>query len=62
VSNNLPNIFATSGAVGGSVGWMIQRDATVLVEQMGIRTQQQYKQEFLADSAVGFVTNNLLDA
>jgi hypothetical protein len=78
VSNNLPNIFSNSGAVGGSIAWMIQRDAAVLVEQMGIRTQQQYKQEFLADlftadmiygtgmlrsgSAVPFVTNNLLDA
>jgi hypothetical protein len=57
---------------------MIQRDCAVLVEQMGIRTQQQYKQEFLADlftadmiygtgmlrggSAVPYVTNNLLDA
>ena len=78
VSNNLPNAFAANGSVGGSVGWLLQRDAAVLVEQMGIRTQQQYKQEFLADlftadmiygtgmlrggSAVGFVTNNLLDA
>lgn len=78
VSNNLPNVFATNGSVGGSVAWLLQRDATVLVEQMGIRTQQQYKQEFLADlftadmiygtgmlrgaSAVGYVTNALLDA
>jgi hypothetical protein len=78
VSNNLPNIFATNGSVGGSIAWLLQRDSAVLVEQMGIRTQQQYKQEFLADlftadmiygtgmlrggSAVPFVTNSLLDA
>lgn len=78
VSNNLPNVFNGNGAVGGSVAWILQRDAAVLVEQMGIRTQQQYKQEFLADlftadmiygtgmlrggSAIALITNNLLDA
>ena len=48
VSNNLPGVLSTSNAIQ-SVAWMLQRDSVVLVEQMGIRTQQQYKQEFLAD-------------
>jgi hypothetical protein len=78
VSNNLPGVLNGNGALGGSVVLLIQRDAVVLVEQMGIRTQQQYKQEFLADlftadmiyglgglrgaSIVPYVTNALLDA
>jgi hypothetical protein len=77
VSNNLPGVLNANGGVS-SVAWMLQRDATVLVEQMGIRTQQQYKQEFLADlftadmiygtaqlrggSAVPFVVPSILDA
>lgn len=77
VSNNLPGVLNANGGVA-SVAWMLQRDATVLVEQMGIRTQQQYKQEFLADlftadmiygtgmlrggSAVPFVVPSILDA
>ena len=78
VSNNLPGVLNANGALGGSIALLIQRDAVVLVEQMGIRTQQQYKQEFLADlftadmiyglgglrggSIVPYVTNALLDA
>jgi len=78
VSNNLPGVLNTNGGLGGSVAWLLQRDAAVLVEQMGVRTQQQYKQEFLADlftadmiygtgmlrggSAIPLVTNPLLDA
>lgn len=77
VSNNLPGALATNNAIQ-SVAWMIQRDTAVLVEQMGIRTQQQYKQEFLADlftadmiygtgmlrggSAVAYVVPAALDA
>jgi len=49
VSNNLPNALNANAGVGGSIAWILQRDTMVLVEQMGIRTQQQYKQEFLAD-------------
>jgi len=48
VSNNMPGVLATGNAIQ-AVAWMLQRDTAVLVEQMGIRTQQQYKQEFLAD-------------
>lgn len=49
VSNNLPGVLNANGVQGGAVAMLLQRDAAVLVEQMGIRTQQQYKQEFLAD-------------
>lgn len=77
VSNNIPGVLNANAGVQ-SVAWMIQRDAMVLVEQMGIRTQQQYKQEFLADlftadmiygtgmlrggSAVAYVVPSILDA
>ena len=49
VSNNLPGVLNANGTQGGAVSLLFQRDSAVLVEQMGIRTQQQYKQEFLAD-------------
>lgn len=78
VSNNLPGVLATNGSLGGAVAWLLQRDTAVLVEQMGVRTQQQYKQEFLADlftadmiygtgmlrsgSAIPYVTLSTLDA
>tara|TARA_R110000772_G_scaffold83813_3_gene177219 strand:- start:227 stop:1174 length:948 start_codon:yes stop_codon:yes gene_type:complete len=53
VSNNLP-VVETSGdnsasAVDTVGAIMSQRDAMVLVEQMGVRTQTQYKQEWLGD-------------
>jgi|SRR5579859_5569441 len=78
VSNNLPGVLNANGVQGGAVSLLFQRDAAVLVEQMGIRTQQQYKQEFLADlftadmvygtqglrpaSIVAYVVPTLLDA
>jgi hypothetical protein len=78
VSNNLPGVLNGNGVQGGAVTLLLQRDAAVLVEQMGIRTQQQYKQEFLADlftadmvygtqglrggSIVTYVVPTLLDA
>jgi len=78
VSNNLPGVFSTNGTTVNAVAMLIQRDCAVLVEQMGIRTQQQYKQEFLADlftadmvygtqglrggSIVNYVLPSLLDA
>lgn len=50
VTNQLPQIDASDGAtVLGELSLMFHQDAEVLVEQMGVRTQQQYKQEFLAD-------------
>jgi hypothetical protein len=41
-------IGAGGGAVG-RVGLMLHKDAFVFIEQMGIRTQTQYKQEYLSD-------------
>ena len=53
VSNNLP-VVETAGdnsasAVDTIGAIMAQKDAMVLVEQIGVRTQTQYKQEFLGD-------------
>lgn len=49
VSNNMPAVDNAGGTAGGKLVYLMQRDSVVLVEQMGVRTQQQYKQEFLAD-------------
>ena len=53
VSNNLPVVETaadnTASAVDTMGAIMSQRDAMVLVEQMGVRTQTQYKQEYLGD-------------
>jgi len=53
VSNNLPVVetaAANSASAVDTVGAiMSQRDAMVLVEQLGVRTQTQYKQEWLGD-------------
>lgn len=53
VSNNLPVVEAagdnSASAVDTVGAIMAQRDAMVLVEQMGVRTQTQYKQEWLGD-------------
>lgn len=48
VTNNQPGVLSANNTLNG-LAYLIQRDSAVLVEQMGIRTQQQYKQEFLAD-------------
>jgi N4-gp56 family major capsid protein len=45
VSSNCPTI--ESGAA--RVGVMMHKDALALVEQMGVRSQTQYKQEYLGD-------------
>lgn len=53
VSNNLPVVEAASANSASAVDTlgmiMAQKDAMVLVEQIGVRTQTQYKQEFLGD-------------
>ena len=50
VTNQLPNIDASDSAtVIGEVSLMFHSDSTVLVEQMGVRTQRQYQQQYLAD-------------
>jgi hypothetical protein len=45
VSSNCPSV--DSG--GGRVGIMAHKDAFCLAEQMGVRSQTQYKQEYLGD-------------
>ena len=47
VSTNCPN--GTGGAGNDRIGGLFHKSATVLVEQMGIRAQTQYKQEYLSD-------------
>jgi len=49
VTTNLPGVETGAGTNANVSGIMLQRDGVVLVEQMGIRTQTQYKQEYLAD-------------
>ena len=49
VSTNLPTVEDSSGTADNKLGLMFQRDAQVLVEQVGMRAQKQYKQEYLAD-------------
>ena len=44
VSSNCPAISTT-----GRVGVMFHKDAVVFAEQVGVRTQTQYKQEYLGD-------------
>lgn len=51
VSSNCPEIeSAANNAAGGKVvgGMLAQRDAMVLAEQQGVRSQTQYKQEYLS--------------
>lgn len=48
VSTNCPH-GTTDAATGGRIGGLFHKSAIVLVEQMGVRAQSQYKQEYLAD-------------
>jgi len=45
VTSNCPSVDSAGGRVGG----MFHKDALALVEQMGVRSQTQYKQEYLGD-------------
>lgn len=45
ISSNCPSI----DSAGTRVGVMMHKDAVALVEQMGVRSQTQYKQEYLGD-------------
>jgi len=45
VSSNCP----TAGASSDRIGLLVHKDALVLAEQMGVRSQTQYKQEYLGD-------------
>ena len=47
ISSNCPSASGNSGA--DRVGMMIHKDALVLAEQVGVRSQTQYKQEYLGD-------------
>ena len=52
VSSNCPVIeTAANNTAGGDIKAAImgQKDSMVLAEQMGVRTQTQYKQEYLGD-------------
>jgi N4-gp56 family major capsid protein len=49
VSTRMPTVEDSGGTADNVLGLMFQRDAQVLVEQLGMRAQRQYKQEYLAD-------------
>ena len=48
VSSNCPTV-STTNSVSVRIGVMLHKDAIALVEQMGVRSQTQYKQEYLGD-------------
>ena len=48
VSTNLPVVEATDDTVDQQLALMFQRDALVLVEQLGVRVQESYMQQYLA--------------
>jgi N4-gp56 family major capsid protein len=49
VSSNCANETAADTSTVHRVGLMIHKDAMALVEQLGVRSQTQYKQEYLGD-------------
>lgn len=49
VSSNCPTETAADTSTTYRVGHMFHKDAVVLAEQSGVRTQTQYKQEYLGD-------------
>lgn len=49
VTTNLDTVTATDAITNYKAAMCMHRDALILVEQMGIRTQTQYKQEYLGD-------------
>ena len=49
VTTNLPVVDDSAGGADNVLFQMFQKDAIVLVEQLGVRAQSQYKQEYLAD-------------
>ena len=49
VSTNCPIVTADDTTTDYRVGMMFHKDAFVLAEQMGIRSQSSYKQEYLGD-------------
>ena len=49
VSSNCPTVTADDTSTDHRVGALFHKDALVLAEQMGVRSQTQYKQEYLGD-------------
>ena len=49
VSTNCPTVAATDTTTNYRVGLMLHKSAFVHAEQMGVRSQTQYKQEYLGD-------------
>lgn len=49
VSTNCPTIAADDTTTDYRVGMMFHKDAFVFIEQMSVRAQSQYKQEWLSD-------------
>jgi N4-gp56 family major capsid protein len=49
ITNNLQKVEDAGSAIDQDFALFFQRDALLLIEQMGVRTQQQYKQEYLGD-------------
>jgi N4-gp56 family major capsid protein len=49
VTNQLPKVEDAGAANDQQACLFFQRDALVLVEQLGVRTQSQYKQEYLSE-------------
>lgn len=49
VTTNLPEVDNSAGSAQVQTGLCFQKDACVLVEQMGVRAQSQYLQQYLAD-------------
>jgi N4-gp56 family major capsid protein len=49
ITNQLQKVEDGGSAIDQDLALFFQRDALLLVEQMGVRTQQQYKQEYLGD-------------
>jgi len=48
VTNNCPTVSPASGA-NARIGLLLHKDALVFAEQVGVRSQTQYKQEYLGD-------------
>ena len=48
VTNNCPTVTPSSGTTA-RIGLMLHKDALVFAEQVGVRSQTQYKQEYLGD-------------
>ena len=49
ISTACPTMQATDASTNYRVGMMVHKDAMALVEQMTVRSQTQYKQEYLSD-------------